>query len=93
MSGVACHQQVDVVHLLCIVAACSQFLGGDAAGYAAAMLVSAFPLVGVALGMLHFNEFTHASRAARTLVLAEVAFYLSAVGLLAASASGSGRSN
>lgn len=57
------------------------------AGYAACMLVMAYPVVGVLWGALRFKEFGGgASRTRLACVVLQVAAYLTAVGLLAASA-------
>jgi hypothetical protein len=63
-----------------------QFMGGDAAGYAAALLVSAHPLVGMAVGALALRELRGAGWRAVTLVCAQAGAYAGSVALLAASA-------
>lgn len=70
--------------------------GGQVAGYAAATLVLAYPIIGVVLGLLHFREHRGAggggegaprgARSALALVLTQAALYIASVGLLAASA-------
>ena len=83
--------------LLCILSAVllslgdlSQYMGGQAAGYAAAGLVSAWPIVGVFWGMLHFKEHRGgeggSSRRSVLLLVGQVACYAGAIGLLAGSA-------
>jgi hypothetical protein len=87
--------------LLCILSAVllslgdlSQYMGGQAAGYAAAGLVSAWPIVGVFWGLLHFKEHrggegsctTSSSKKSVFLLMGQVACYAGAIGLLAASA-------
>lgn len=64
----------------------TQFIGGQTAGYAACMLVMAYPVVGVLWGMLRFKEFKQGSKAILLLVVGQVVCYSAAVGLLAASA-------
>ncbi|KAF6262348.1 ureide permease-domain-containing protein [Scenedesmus sp. NREL 46B-D3] len=64
----------------------SQFMGGQVAGYAACMLVMAYPVVGVLWGMVRFKEFRQASKASLALIAAQVAAYSTAVALLASSA-------
>uniref|UniRef100_A0A383VZ22 Uncharacterized protein n=1 Tax=Tetradesmus obliquus TaxID=3088 RepID=A0A383VZ22_TETOB len=64
----------------------SQFMGGQVAGYAACMLVMAYPVVGVLWGMARFKEWKQGSRASLALIAAQVAAYSTAVALLALSA-------
>ncbi|WIA38780.1 hypothetical protein OEZ86_002068 [Tetradesmus obliquus] len=64
----------------------SQFMGGQVAGYAACMLVMAYPVVGVLWGMARFKEWKQGSRASLALIAAQVAAYSTAVALLASSA-------
>ena len=67
----------------------TQFIGGEAVGFAAAQLVTAYPIVCVIWGQVHFREHRGKGRAAswaRALVAAQVTLYCAAVGLLAGSA-------
>jgi Ureide permease len=57
------------------------------AGYAAATVVQAYPLVGTLWGVLVFREFRGISAATVMLLAAEIGFYFAAIGLLAVSAS------
>ena len=61
-------------------------MGGQVAGYAAAMLVMAYPIVGVLWGMLHFREYKNSSRSSLVLLVGQVLCYAAAVGLMAGSA-------
>jgi hypothetical protein len=72
-----------------VLASCgdlTQFTGGQAVGYAAAMLVMAYPLVGVLWGMVHFKEAQQSSRLSKALLVGQVLAYAASVGLLAGSA-------
>ena len=60
--------------------------GGDAAGYAAALLVQAHPLIGMAIGAIAFRELHGAGWRACALVAAQAGAYAGSVALLAASA-------
>jgi drug/metabolite transporter (DMT)-like permease len=67
----------------------TQFIGGQAIGFAAAQLVMAYPVVGVVWGQLHFGEHRGHGRAAtatRALIAGQVALYCASIGLLAGSA-------
>ena len=63
----------------------TQFWGGALAGFAAADLVQAFPLVGTAWGVLCFGEFRGGTRGVRRTLAAMYASFIAAVGLLALS--------
>lgn len=71
-----------------------QFMGGQTAGYAAAMMVMAYPVVGVLWGLLRFKELRRMPAAAGgpripwglVLVLSQVVMYMLSVGLLSGSA-------
>lgn len=71
-----------------------QFMGGQTAGYAAAMMVMAYPVVGVLWGLLRFKELRRTPAAAGrpripwglVLVLSQVVMYMLSVGLLSGSA-------
>lgn len=63
-----------------------QFMGGQAAGYAAADLVQAYPLWSTMLGIVFFREFRPSSCVVKLLLAAMYATYAAAVALLAASA-------
>jgi hypothetical protein len=73
---------------LCAVGNTAQFVGGAAAGFAAADLVQAYPLVGTAVGIRYFGEFRGATRRVRALLACMALSYLCAVGLLIASVRG-----
>lgn len=60
--------------------------GGDAAGYAAALLVQAHPLVGMLIGTLVLRELRGAGWRAAALAAAQAGAYAGSVALLAASA-------
>jgi hypothetical protein len=69
----------------------TQFIGGQTAGYAAAMMVMAYPVVGVLWGLLRFKELRRkpAGQAvpwALVLILSQVVLYVLSVGLLSGSA-------
>jgi hypothetical protein len=69
-----------------------QFMGGQTAGYAAAMMVMAYPVVGVLWGLLCFKEVRRAPAGGSrvpwglVLVLSQVVMYMLSVGLLSGSA-------
>ena len=63
-----------------------QSLGGDVAGFAAAQLVGAHPLVGIVVSAVVLHEFQGAGWGKVLLVCAQAAAYAAAVALLAASA-------
>lgn len=71
---------------LCSSGNLAEFLGGQAAGYAAAAMVQAFPLVGTLWGILLFKEFWGTSKKAILLLVLEICFYIAAMSLLGASA-------
>ncbi len=58
----------------------------QAAGYAAAAMVQAFPLVATLWGILLFKEFWGTTRRAIFLLVTRVCFYIAAMSLLGASA-------
>lgn len=62
-----------------------QFLGGAAAGFAAAGMVQAFPVVGTIWGYVLFGQFKGASRYVLSFLFSMMAVYLLAVVLLALS--------
>lgn len=64
----------------------TQFIGGQTAGYAACMLVMAYPVVGVVWGQLRFKELKQGSTMSNALIAVQVVCYATAVGLLAGSA-------
>jgi len=71
----------------------TQFIGGQTAGYAAAMMVMAYPVVGVLWGLLRFKELRQrpAGRPGGVpwglvLVVSQVVLYVLSVGLLSGSA-------
>ncbi|KAK9818312.1 hypothetical protein WJX72_010422 [[Myrmecia] bisecta] len=64
-----------------------QFLGGQAAGYAASDMVQANPLVSTLWGILFFREYHGANRRVICLLLTMYAFYIAATGLLVGSSS------
>ncbi|CAL5225855.1 g8638 [Coccomyxa viridis] len=63
-----------------------QFLGGQAAGYAASDMVQANPIVSTFWGILFFREYRRSSPQAYTCLVAMYCFFIAAVALLAASA-------
>jgi hypothetical protein len=79
----------------------TQFMGGQTAGYAAAMMVMAYPVVGVLWGLLRFKELRGPAKPNATegagsgvrrvswglvLVVCQVLLYVLSVGLLSGSA-------
>ena len=64
-----------------------QFLGGQAAGYAASDLVQANPIVATIWGIAFFKEYRKSSKAGYTCLVAMYLLYIAAVVLLAVSAS------
>lgn len=74
----------------------TQFLGGQTAGYAAAMMVMAYPVLGVLWGLLRFKELRGPKQReggrgrgvqwGLVLVVAQVVLYVLSVGLLSGSA-------
>ena len=71
--------------LLCALGNAAQFLGGALAGFAAADLVQAYPLVSTLWGMGLFGEFRGASRRVWCLLAAMYISFVAAVALLALS--------
>ncbi|XP_024375280.1 ureide permease 1 isoform X4 [Physcomitrium patens] len=63
-----------------------QFMGGQAAGYAAADAVQALPLVSTFWGILVFKEYYRSSRRTYVLLVAMLVMFSAAVGILAGSA-------
>ncbi|KAI8528577.1 hypothetical protein RHMOL_Rhmol12G0158900 [Rhododendron molle] len=63
-----------------------QFMGGEAAGYAAADAVQAFPLVTTFWGILLFGEYRRSSRRTYVLLVGMLFMFIVAVALLIASA-------
>jgi hypothetical protein len=72
-----------------------QFMGGQTAGYAAAMMVMAYPVVGVLWGLFRFKELRHRPEWAKgwrsvpwalVLIVSQVVLYVLSVGLLSGSA-------
>ena len=72
--------------VVCALGNGSQFLGGSLAGFAAADLVQAFPLVGTLWGIGCFGEFRGASRQVFCLLGSMYTAFIAAVALLAVSA-------
>lgn len=64
----------------------SQFLGGQLVGYSTALLVQAYPLVSVLLGILVFKEFWGCNRKAGVLLSMGIFCYAGAICLLMLSA-------
>ncbi|KAJ0763580.1 putative ureide permease [Helianthus annuus] len=62
-----------------------QFMGGQAAGYAAADAVQALPLVSTFWGVLLFGEYHKSSRRTYVLLVAMLSMFIVAVGVLMAS--------
>lgn len=62
-----------------------QFMGGQAAGYAAADAVQALPLVSTFWGILLFGEYRRSSRRTYTLLVGMLSMFIVAVGVLMAS--------
>ncbi|KAK4430077.1 Ureide permease 1 [Sesamum alatum] len=63
-----------------------QFMGGQAAGYAAADAVQALPLVSTIWGVVLFGEYRRSSRRTYMLLVGMLAMFIVAVGVLMASA-------
>ncbi|CAM6105049.1 unnamed protein product [Calypogeia fissa] len=63
-----------------------QFMGGQAAGYAAADAVQALPLVSTFWGVLIFKEYHRSSRKTYVLLVGMIVMFIVAVALLASSA-------
>ncbi|KAI3429199.1 uncharacterized protein J3R85_008628 [Psidium guajava] len=72
--------------LLCGFGNGLQFMGGEAAGYAAADAVQALPLVSTFWGMLLFGEYRRSSRRTYVLLVSMLVMFIVAVALLMASA-------
>ncbi|CAN4124592.1 unnamed protein product [Withania somnifera] len=71
--------------LLCGFGNGLQFMGGQAAGYAAADAVQALPLVSTFWGMLLFGEYRRSSRKTYTLLAGMLFMFTAAVAILMAS--------
>lgn len=63
-----------------------QFMGGQAAGYAAADAVQALPLVSTFWGVIFFGEYRKSSRRTYILLVGMLSMFIVAVGVLMASA-------
>ncbi|XP_038705918.1 ureide permease 1-like isoform X2 [Tripterygium wilfordii] len=63
-----------------------QFMGGQAAGYAAADAVQALPLVSTFWGIILFGEYRRSSRRTYILLVSMLSMFIIAVGVLMASA-------
>ncbi|PIN11122.1 hypothetical protein CDL12_16282 [Handroanthus impetiginosus] len=72
--------------LLCGFGNGLQFMGGQAAGYAAADAVQALPLVSTFWGVLLFGEYRRSSRKTYILLVCMLTMFMVAVGVLMASA-------
>ncbi|XP_043705076.1 ureide permease 2-like [Telopea speciosissima] len=72
--------------LLCGLANCFQFMGGQAAGYATADSVQALPLVSTFWGILVFGEYRRSSKRTYVLLVSMLLMFSVAVGVLMASA-------
>lgn len=71
--------------LLCGFGNGLQFMGGQAAGYAAADAVQALPLVSTFWGVILFGEYRRSSRRTYTLLVGMLSMFIVAVGVLMAS--------
>ncbi|KAL3654300.1 Phospholipid metabolism protein [Castilleja foliolosa] len=71
--------------LLCGFGNGLQFMGGQAAGYAAADAVQALPLVSTFWGILLFGEYRRSSRRTYILLVGMLSMFIVAVGILMAS--------
>ncbi|KAI4373352.1 hypothetical protein MLD38_011485 [Melastoma candidum] len=71
--------------LLCGFGNGMQFMGGQAAGYAAAEAVQAFPLVSTFWGVILFGEYRRSSRRTYILLFGMLFMFIAAVGWLMAS--------
>ncbi|CAN1152865.1 Ureide permease 2 [Linum perenne] len=71
--------------LLCGFGNGLQFMGGQAAGYAAADAVQALPLVSTFWGILIFKEYRRSSRRTYVLLVTMLSMFIAAVGILMAS--------
>lgn len=65
----------------------AQVMGGESLGFAASMMVNAFPLVGTMWGLILFKEFRGTSRLAGTFLGLQIVLYIGGIALLAASTS------
>lgn len=65
----------------------TQFMGGQLVGYSTALLVQAYPLVNVLLGILIFQEFRGCNKRVALLLSLGVCSYAGAICLLVLSAS------
>jgi len=74
-----------IAGLVCGLGNGFQFMGGQAAGYAAADAVQALPLVGTLWGIVLFGEYHGSSRKTHTLLVAMLSMFAVAVFLLIAS--------
>ncbi|XP_038724491.1 ureide permease 2-like isoform X4 [Tripterygium wilfordii] len=72
--------------LLCGFGNGLQFMGGQAAGYAAADAVQALPLVSTFWGIILFGEYRRSSRRTYILLVSMLSMFIAAVGILMASA-------
>ncbi|XP_022726277.1 ureide permease 1-like isoform X3 [Durio zibethinus] len=72
--------------LLCGFGNGLQFMGGQAAGYAAADAVQALPLVSTFWGVILFGEYRRSSRRTYILLFSMLFMFIAAVGVLMASA-------
>ncbi|PHT59580.1 Ureide permease 2 [Capsicum baccatum] len=72
--------------LLCGFGNGVQFMGGQAAGYAAADAVQALPLVSTFWGIVLFGNYRRSSRKIYTLLVGMLSMFVAAVGVLMASA-------
>eukprot|EP00884_Botryococcus_braunii_P017009 jgi/Botrbrau1/3992/Bobra.0016s0005.1 len=72
--------------LICGLGNTLQFMGGQAAGYAAADSVQALPLVSTIWGVVLFGEYMRSSRRTYILLAVMLAMFVAAVGLLMGSA-------
>lgn len=72
--------------IVCAVGNGFQFMGGQAAGYAAADAVQALPLVGTFWGIVLFGEYRNSSWRTYTLLTGMLTMFAAAVALLVASA-------
>ncbi|RZC52790.1 hypothetical protein C5167_021216 [Papaver somniferum] len=74
-----------LARLLCGLGNGLQFMGGQAAGYAASDAVQAFPLVSTFWGILVFGEYRKSSRRTYVLLVSMLSMFIVAVGILMAS--------
>eukprot|EP01018_Ginkgo_biloba_P006887 Gb_04005 [translate_table: standard] len=71
--------------VVCAVGNAFQFMGGQAAGYAAADAVQALPLVGTFWGVILFGEYRNSSRKTYMLLTGMLIMFAAAVAFLVAS--------